>query len=769
MLRRLVSGSGSRYAVVCALFSFSAFVACDSSGLKDRTTNDPLKPGDKPVTPVLPEEEETFIPACQYSPEGLPDGRPCVTDSQCGSGACGYQIITVSKTDPDGEINQVEVVKTFCTKSCANIGSGCGPGTACTDDAKGQRVCAPTELPKFGGVEYLGPCNGDLDCCAPGSTDEDCKKSGNRCYNITGYGVGYCTKTCTADSQCPNNCTHCWDAGSAGFGDEKMCLNKGGRAIGQTCQGVDPFECADGFCYSGKCTALCRTCAPDLLDESSTTPCTPSPCPESGQCGRLETASGTFEICYDPSEFGSKDPGESCTADHQCKDEEKCIQVSTGDQTRGMCSAECQGQSDCPDNAECVPYNGKNQCVPFDDLAKKPDGEKCSGNLECDSLNCADLGDEQICARSCNVEADCGEGYGCVGYASWAEAPLMSAFVIDTFAQEYTIGDDSLFGGGGRRAQLRVTGELIGGREHWLEIGDELLLAMFGIIQEGLYTISVDSDLAPSGLGRAVSFETNSDNAETPSQTLAAPGFFSGGLRYPAPDTGDYDRYVIGAYSRQPISPAKSCGPATPCGANERCVLNTQFGTTPLCYVARENVDIQVRGPQLKACYKKTSSNRGLGAQCSGDYNCGNNLSCHLDLFACTKHCVSDMECGGGASAMKCRPVAGVRQCVNSADVDVTPVGSPCVSQFGYSCQGVNECLSVQNALPFCTDACATNNDCPGSMQCVNLGDSESAKMRCVHASALNYPAGAACSGDFQCASGACSTDPEDDRKQICE
>lgn len=227
--------------------------------------------------------------------------------------------------------------------------------------------------PTPGTGAYLDRCTVDSDCAS------------TRCVPDLG-GTRFCTRTCTAESQCA---------------DEHLCV--GGACVpddtGKAC--AVPEACSTTLCLGsggdGQCTRDCGSAAD---------------CPAGYACTTFD-ASGR-RVCIDIEK--------PCTASGtECRS-------GLCDPTLG-CSAQCRTAADCPSRLAIsdfasAPYTCEDMgalgrvCVPpADVIASDPIGQYCapSGSVYCRSGLClSDAVPTAMCSQGCTSTGNCAPGYGCV-------------------------------------------------------------------------------------------------------------------------------------------------------------------------------------------------------------------------------------------------------------------------------------------------------------------------------------------------------------------
>jgi hypothetical protein len=412
------------------------------------------------------------------TPDKLPEYTKCKADTDCGAGS--------------------RCIKSTKDFKCIDKDAAGNP-VPCTGAERDQKL-----------ADYLkdkdGQCGKGLSNRAPCNMDADC--AGGKCVFTLGGNVGYCSSLCTKDADCGSSCMTCQDDQLSDT-CEKLCKPAGGKKVGEACGGDDEFECEDGgLCFNNVCTVAscnltdkpkpqmttaCKTfaecpnysdacnagqCQDECADNSqcdagSGYQCNPATkrcenlfackaptCPQDSKCGGFSvmTIFGPMPVtaCFPLDMFGTVQDGDACKYDFQCKDPAKCVYVNAGATQKQLCARDCTSDASvCADGSECVSFGDNSQCVPTQNLGKKKDGEKCQSHVECAGRNCAQIGDDMVCASDCSGGKGCVSGLDCIDYSSWDKAPYIAASVADKDGN--TIAKQSVLDAqGGARVQLRL-------------------------------------------------------------------------------------------------------------------------------------------------------------------------------------------------------------------------------------------------------------------------------------------------------------------------
>ena len=350
-------------------------------------------------------------------------------------------------------------------QTCRSFCSGgvetprCGPvGTA-----KRSERCA-SDADCAGGMACLfGSCagGGQVGVCKPFcATDSDCGP-GSVCAAITCGGMATmafkaCRAPCDptkASGVCPTGTTcgvlsgsdavdcFCSDAGTVAEGGKcdtgsckpgLICTFESGSSVCRpVCRMDDPAGCAAGrHCVPVASHVKYGGCSPG----AGPPPVTPSGCDltllagcPSGQACRLScTGMGTGKTSCTAG-VGTKQLGETCTADADCVPGFLCLTNSCPNGTKlSTCRRACKSDPDCGAQSECGPVNCDSAATPFGACAFTcdPTGGATTG---CPTgLNCALFsGDRTTCVcrtggmmmadgGACTTGADCQPGLICV-------------------------------------------------------------------------------------------------------------------------------------------------------------------------------------------------------------------------------------------------------------------------------------------------------------------------------------------------------------------
>jgi hypothetical protein len=128
------------------------------------------------------------------------------------------------------------------------------------------------------------------------------------------------------------------------------------------------------------------------------------------------------------------------------------------------------------------------------------------------------------------------------------------------------------------------------------------------------------------------------------------------------------------------------------------------------------------------ACFDRAPPDPCVEGKCAAGKVCASGV--------CAQSCTADTQCG---LLERCRPSGSEQAC----QPDPSPIGSPCLAEFGIACRDGLACEPGTGGLPgFCTRLCAKTADCPVFMSCL--------ESRCVRADRVD-PGARACSPFYAC------------------
>jgi hypothetical protein len=288
-------------------------------------------------------------------------------------------------------------------------------GTPCKADADcahGQGSCASSLVVDSTSTAAPTP---DGYCTASCSADSQCGLGG-RCHASANAEHGTCLATCTTQADCRAGYLCSGAASASGVGVKGTCQPK--PAIAGLADGVVGHACAmDADCQGGQCASSTA-----LGMKYPGNYCT-GLCTEDKQCGAggacwLPSNSAVAGRCY-----------EACTADTDCTREGyRCWKLAEGftacypaatplpDHTAGMA---CSADSDCGGHPQSCASQLPFGSFATHDLVPAPGGyctQTCSLDSECGAgAQCISRGIQGgMCLGSCTQMSDCRAGYTCL-------------------------------------------------------------------------------------------------------------------------------------------------------------------------------------------------------------------------------------------------------------------------------------------------------------------------------------------------------------------
>jgi len=298
---------------------------------------------------------------------------------------------------------------TDCTITGCPTGQTCVDGR-CVDDGEPPPDPDPDPDPPPAGGDLCAPCSthsgcggaddyclsypdGNGYCGRACAGDGDCA-SGDRCQTLTN-GARQCVRydssgspTCSPAAPDPGGCTADSDCPSGQRCDRGVCVDAGGGALpdGSACS--EHGECASGTCFSGMCTQSC-----DWPSGS---------CPSGFFCDGLATGACGPGVCM-PGSPGGGAVGDPCSQHTDCGNLYCFL---------GLCSEPCNPETvgSCPGGGACQvgALSCRGACGSAGSL-----GDPCSGNDQCASGMCAEMGDDRFCTALCDPSSPCPGGFAC--------------------------------------------------------------------------------------------------------------------------------------------------------------------------------------------------------------------------------------------------------------------------------------------------------------------------------------------------------------------
>ncbi|MBI5478517.1 MAG: hypothetical protein HY906_06650 [Deltaproteobacteria bacterium] len=352
---------------------------------------------------------------CTFDVNGVPTGRTCTTDDECGPDEVCYRTYCVLRecqapaecgrgqqfTCPDGLCHAVT-----CAEGCG-AGYGCYPGpggyctaVACTTNAECDdgKPCNGEEWCEYGQCVPGTPvsCDPSPDPCvsvvcddwAPGDPcvaapvadgtscdDGDACTSGETCHD-GGCGLPTTTVACTALDQC-----HVAGTCAPATGE---CTNPA-APDGTSCD--DGRTCTGGeSCQDGVCTPAASTCACDRDAD----------CVPLDQCHRAGTCDVATGVCSNP----AKPDGTSCDDGSACTTGETCQAGGCGQPTT---TVTCTALDQCHVAGTCHPATGGCSNPPATNGTTCDDGRACTTGDTCQAGVCTPA----LSNCPCSTDADC--------------------------------------------------------------------------------------------------------------------------------------------------------------------------------------------------------------------------------------------------------------------------------------------------------------------------------------------------------------------------
>jgi len=280
-------------------------------------------------------------------------GRTCSVDAECGNLRCDplrRQCICLSDSDcPAGADGSPQYCSNF-TGLCVASVPGCKSDADC---ATGQ-FCNPETRGCQDLRSFCETCNSDTECGA-----------GNHCLSGGMLGQSFCSKACTAQTDCPQGttCTQVTD------GDSQCEPNPGTTC--KTFTGCTPDshqscnssnDCTAGtdqVCDtgSGTCRARVSICALGTVCDPSLRVCVNS-CSTDQDCSSDGSLACVNHICQ---------PLSTCQSDSECPTDKVCDLPSGS--TQGHCVPTCTSDTACSTGRVCQPVieadgSTRNSCLP---------------------------------------------------------------------------------------------------------------------------------------------------------------------------------------------------------------------------------------------------------------------------------------------------------------------------------------------------------------------------------------------------------------------
>jgi hypothetical protein len=285
----------------------------------------------------------------------------------------------------------------FCTLICQ--GGDCPTGWGCiaVNTNEGQiNLCLPSQGDATGQGEFGTACNGGPDCLSG-----LCVSDGMNAF---------CTETCVENSDCPDQgmCVALSNGGGACIPGGSGPTSGSGLPFGDPC-GAD-YECSSTLCISDGQRSYCSQSCRQSED-----------CPEGAGCVSTSNGDG---VCAIGQEDMPPTPSDGLPFGAPCEEADQCqSRLCVSDGTSNFCTASCQEDRNCPDDAECVALQGGGgACLPRDGSDDPEDEEDelgaiddpCETSDECESGLCIGYEENAFwCAQPCVDDEDCGGSQYC--------------------------------------------------------------------------------------------------------------------------------------------------------------------------------------------------------------------------------------------------------------------------------------------------------------------------------------------------------------------
>ncbi|HEY2899728.1 MAG TPA: Dickkopf N-terminal cysteine-rich domain-containing protein, partial [Polyangia bacterium] len=342
------------------------------------------------------------------------EGKPCSTDSNCGTGFCRDGVCCHESC---------EGICQACSAAFTNLDNGvCGPVVAGMDP---RGVCTDESATNSCGQD--GTCDGKSVCrkqgpdhvCAPASCSSDNKFSAAGTCDGSGTCAAGVVMSCGANpcavTGCAKPCGVDGDCADGNFCANGTCKIK--KIVGDTCDGAS--QCGSGNCSADKvccasaCTDACMactealtgqkngTCAPVQAGKDPKDNCAaddPKSCGHDGTCdGKGGCAYyGANQTCSDPSCNGTKFLREGT-----CDGKGTCAAVTPVDCQATMCTPNgckmaCTADADCASGFYCASPGAMGSCLPKKSLGAACSSGQCADGACVDGVCC-----ESACQDKC--------------------------------------------------------------------------------------------------------------------------------------------------------------------------------------------------------------------------------------------------------------------------------------------------------------------------------------------------------------------------------
>lgn len=291
----------------------------------------------------------------------------CVSGATCIAGVCGDDFVDVStlpKIDKPGD-ELTFVPSAPDSGVVADAGDNDADVADDGPDAEPRDTGSPDDGVEDAGVDAGFPDAGNMSC-DPFAVDNGCNPP-DVCREVNG--MGFCVPPMGGGEPLGSPCTATFNGGGLYQGDD---CNPDDNAY---CRGALPGT------PTGTCVARCRA-------------------GETGFCAtRLSTSEcvdeGSRSLCLLPAP-ASNDHGDRCLSPTNC-DTRLCLQSPYW-----VCSLDCSGAQDCPQDFVCRFDIGAQCFIP------------CQDHPDCDMTNNTYCSPEGVCVGECSGSRPCLDGQTCI-------------------------------------------------------------------------------------------------------------------------------------------------------------------------------------------------------------------------------------------------------------------------------------------------------------------------------------------------------------------
>jgi len=441
----------------------------------------------------------------------------CTGSGACndnGSEDCSPYVCAASTCRTDCTINAHCVAGHFCSGGVctpqAGLGDPCTLDTECSTSQCEDGVCCNRDC---GGACRACNLAGNVGTCIDHASGTDPEVGCGLCRVCDGSGT--CTdavngtdpkNNCSA--QTPNTCGRDGECDGAGACREwaagTVCIpqtcgshvvtlpwtcNGSGACLGNGIFDCSPYECVgtvcgtgcvgDGDCIAGYYCNGSSVCVPKLsLGEVCTggNECSSGNCVDGVCCNT--TCGGSCQACDKPGNLGTctnhavnTDPDSECSGTcRSCNGSGACYNTSSGLDPEGECTQTaqstcgttdfCDGAGDCsywPSGTQCVAQSCVGSVEYPADLCNGSGTCVNSGSIDCHPYVCSG----SSCLNSCSVDANCVDGYYCVGSTCCLGISSQSGSSCGTGTLFAYTNNNTSPGG------TTITGNLVGATSRW--------------------------------------------------------------------------------------------------------------------------------------------------------------------------------------------------------------------------------------------------------------------------------------------------------------